>query len=1823
MKALFGYQIGEILQEGLNTVICRGIKKSDGSPVIIKRLKQDYPTLEQIAALRYEYEISHSLELPGVVNPLEFICDREIQAIVLEDFGGESLKDFLSQKTLSLQECLHLGMMLVEIIGQLHERQIIHKDIKPSNIIINPATCQVKIADFSIASRLWKENPTPMDPNLLEGTLAYMSPEQTGRMNRCIDYRTDYYSLGVSFYEMLTGQLPFTTADPMELIHAHMAKTPIPPHHLNREIPPVVSDIVMKLMAKTAEERYQSAAGIQYDLQCSLDRLQSQGAIAPFQVGARDKSAQLLIPQKLYGREREVATLMQAFQRVSFGAAEMMAIAGYSGIGKSFLVQEIHKPLVKKRGYFIKGKFDQFKRNIPYDALIQAFAELIRQLLTENRSKIAYWKQQILAAVGDNGQLIIDVIPTVERIIGKQPPVAQLGPTESQNRFHRVFQQFIRVFTQKQHPLVLFLDDLQWADSASLQFLDSLMSTPDTQYLLWIGAYRDNEVSAVHPLMQCIENMENAGAVVNSIQLTPLSLSDVKALVADTLESDRDLSDRNAASLPSAELAQLLFHKTGGNPFFLTQMLQSLATEKLLQFDFISGNWQWNIAQIQAIGITDKSVIELVARNIEKLPESTQELVKLAACIGNQFTLEVLAIARHQSQSETATELWAALQAGLILPASNAYKIPMLGEIAPETLRETPDRETFALKVPALQGSISYKFLHDRVQQAAYSLIPETQKKATHLNIGQLLLQSIPPEDREANIFTLVNQLNVGADTLELQTEKEELAQLNLIAGQKAKAATAYEAAVRYLNEGLNLLSPQSWTAQYQLTLHLHVEAVEAEYLNRNFQGANQLADIVLQRAQTLLDRASVYEKKLQFYIAQNQMAAAVDIALEVLEMLGISLPKNAGDMRAIAGLLSTKVAMAGKRIEDLAQLPEMTQPDKIAAMRILMNSVPPVFIAKPELFPLIVFTMIKLSLKYGNAPISAYAYAAYGMILCGIVGDIKQGSRFGELGLQLLGKLNAKPIAAKVYLTREFFIRHWQEHVRYTLDPLQKGIYSGLETGDQEFACHCAAFYCNYLFLSGEALPDVQLKQSNYLELMGEYKQAFQLYYGKIWHQVVLNLQGQFATAKTLAGPSFDEGQMLPQLIESGNRMVLFPVYLAKLFLHYCFGDYSAAVENACCALHYEEGALGTMNIPLHNFYYSLALLGDYPQVDAKTQKKYLKQVKRNQKKLKKWAVSGGANYQHKYELVAAELWRIQGKYAEAAEEYDRAIAGAQQSGYLPEAALAHELAGTFYLQRGKEKIARVYLTDAYYAYMTWGAGAKVSQLEQRYPQFLSRVPATAPLDITVTRTTKSSSTESTSAALDLSSLLKAYRAISGEILLDRLLDKLMQVLMENAGAQKGLLLLRHRDVSASDDNPLVLAAECSVEPENVIVMPFVPLEERPDLPISVINYVARTEETVVLNDAVNEELFAEDSYITTHQPKSIVGVPVRDRGTLTGVLYLENRLTVGAFTRDRLEILSLLAAQAAISLDNANLYQDLQRSAQREREKATELQRTLEKLQTTQVQLIQTEKMSSLGQLVAGVAHEINNPVGCIYSNLPHAEDYMEDLLELIALYQQHYPHPAPQIRDRLEEIELEFLVEDLPQVLRAMKIGADRIREIVQSLRTFSRVDEAEVKAVDLHAGIDSTLLILHNRLKPTADSSGINIIKEYGSLPPVECYPGQLNQVFMNIIANAIDALESNDQGQMTISIRTEVVGGDVVAIRISDNGPGIPESVRDRLFDPFFTTKPPGKGTGIGLSISYQIIADKHQGQIQCVSTPGKGTEFIIEIPLRQAHRKSA
>jgi PAS domain S-box-containing protein len=1491
MLSIPGVAVVTLLYESANSLVYRAIREADQGPIILKLLKESYPTPQELVRYRTEYRITQELKDPGVVRVYDLQKYQNSLVMFVEDFGGESLKVWMQQRKFSLKEFLEIALATTEILGQIHRGNIIHKDINPSNIVYNPQTEQLKIIDFGISTQLTRETPILKNPGVLEGTLAYISPEQTGRMNRALDYRTDFYSLGVTFYELLTGKLPFETEDALELVHCHIARQPVPPHEIEPRIPVILSLLVSKLMAKNAENRYQTAGGLKHDLEICLVQLQETSSIEEFDLGTRDITDRFLIPEKLYGRETEVSSLLAAFDRVCTGSAEMMLVAGFSGVGKTSVVNEVHKPIARQGGYFIKGKYDQFQRNIPFSAFVQAFRGLMGQLLSESDAQLQTWKTLILTAVGDSGQVLIEVIPELERIIGAQSPALELSGTAAQNRFNLLMQKFVQVFTQASHPLVMFLDDLQWADSASLKLLQLLMQ--DRGHLLVLGAYRDNEVSPTHPFMLTVDEIVKSGAVVNTITLQPLSLADLNQLVADTLICNLSFA---------RPLTELIYQKTKGNPFFSTQFLKSLYEDGQIIFappvsrlskGGTKGGWQCDIAQARLTHASD--VVEFMAAQLQKLPAKTQEVLKLAACIGAQFDLDTLAIVNEELPEQTASALWRALQEELILPITEGYKcfIP------------TDDRShTESITNP------TYRFLHDRVQQAAYSLIPEAERAIAHYQIGQLLLQQISPGAREERIFELVNQLNYGTTLVVEQQERDELAQLNLTACRKARLATAYQAAREYATVGLKLLGTDPWQGQYEMTLSLYDLAAEVAFLAGDFEHMNQWIEAVIDRAKTPLERVQVYQVKIQALVARNEFLEAIAIGQSVFQMLGVNLPENP-TLEDIWPVKQEIDALIGDRsIESFMYLPPMTEPQQLAIMQNAARLTPVCYMTGSKLYFLIVALQVKLSIQFGNSPVSPYCYAGYAFQLRILWGDMTKVPQFGQLGYQLASEPDAKNIRAATALLMGGYVGLWTIHLQETLPILLDGYQAGLETGNLEFMGYDAQLYCLNAYWCGQPLIELEPQIRAYYQQLCDLNQFTAANCVLAYWQAALILLGQSENEIPLRQDSYEE-KILAEAKVDFYRLSYF--YLYRFTLNYWLEDFAKAQHDAAQTRQYLAGGMGSIVEPIFYFYDSLTVLATLDEVMTQLEPQW-QRMQENQEKLKEWAHYAPMNYLHKYHLVEAQKHRVLGNKAEAIEMYDRAISGSKENKFLNEEALANELAAKFYIEWGKEKLAQTYMIEAYYGYVQWGATAKVTDLETRYPQLLAPIQP----GIKTAKTTGSVTTTGSGSNLDITTVMKAYQAISGEIMLDKLMSSLMKILMESAGAQRGYLIL-------SSQGKLLIEAEGKIDDNPVTVLQSISVENCQEVSSAIVNYVARTQESVVLDNAVREGQFTNDPYIQKHQPKSILCVPLINQSQIISIVYLENNLTAGAFTPERVELLKVLSGQAAISIQNSKLYTEV----------------------------------------------------------------------------------------------------------------------------------------------------------------------------------------------------------------------------------------------------------------------------------------------------------
>ncbi len=1510
METVNNYRIEEKLYEGNHSIVYRGWRIVDSwtQRAVLKILKKEYPPPEDVAKFRREYEITRDLgnAVPGVINVYGIEKYKNSFMMILEDFGGESLARLKQRNLLKLDltTFLHLAMGITEILSDIHRQNVIHKDINPSNIIWNPETNQLKIIDFCIAAVLPCETVELASPNALRGTLGYISPEQTGRMNRSLDFRTDFYSLGITFYELLTSRLPFETGDPLELVHWHIARTPAAPHQHNPEIPRVISDIIMKLMAKNAEDRYQCALGLKYDLQKCLDPLTAAGKCEEFAIGREDFSDKFQIPQKLYGREKEIETLLSAFERTSEGRTEMMLVAGYAGIGKTMLVQEIYKPIVQKRGYFISGKFHQFKQNIPYNSLVQAFQELVRQLLTESDEQIAQWKEKILNAVGANAQVIVDVILEVEWIIGKQEPVPELPPTQAQNRFNRVFQNFLRVFASPHHPLTIFLDDLQWIDLPSLKLIELFITEAGKECLFLIGAYRDNEVEPSHPLMRTISTLIQEEKNVHILTLGPLCLTAVNQLIADAL---------HCSPGKTTSLSELCRQKTGGNPLFLRQFLHTLYQQKLIRFDNKNIRWRWHTEKIKQAGFTD-NVVDLMVGKIRTLQERTQNALKFAAAVGACFTLKILSLVTLKTPEQTADDLWEALQENFIFPVNEKYKYAQI---------------SFQSGFTSITGLAEYKFTHDRFQQAAYSLIEKKERAEIHLKIGRLILENTPKEKHEEKIFDIVNHLNAGLELVTQQSDISgiDMAKLNLLAARKAKSSVAYQNALEYAKAGMQLLQElllpgDSWQSQYGLTYQLYKERAEIEYLNGNFHQAQSLLMLILDKARWNLEKAGIYGLLIVMATLQARYQQAIDIGRNALQLFGIHLPHEHLIDEILKANRKLQRKLHGKDITLLLEEPEMKNPEKRAALKVLCAIGPLCYLTNHELMALVAMEMVNLALDYGQAPELGYAYATYGMVIVMYIGDYQLAFQLGKAAIAISERFHDLSMKSQACLIFNASINHWVKHIKEGNAINEEGFCAGLDSGELQYTGYLLIYKNLHAFYQGKNIQDILENILGDLRFCKKTKNQWSIDAITGCQLALNNLFGKTANLLSFDGKDITEVRYLKNCQTHHSFYALSCYMVLKAQILYLYGHVEEA--HRCISRAKELSVFVATCIPETdlNFYQSLIILSRYPHIGEEQKKEFWEYLSVNQRQMKTWAESCKENFLHKYLLVKAEMARVTAKKLEAMNLYDQAIESARENGFIQNEALANELAAEFYLELGLKKIARLYMTDALYGYKMWGAKRKVQDLEARYPRLFLGVFEEKELKVK-----EKSEIEVRADLFDLMTFIKASAALSSEIVLEELLKKMMRFVIENAGAEKGVFLL-----ADDEKGTLVIEAMAAVDDRDVEVMQSIPFEDLGarglPLPLSqaIVNYVVRTRKNVILHDAAREGQFIHDGYVKTQKPKSVLCMPLMYQCSLIGILYLENNLICGTFTEERVQMLDLLSSQMAISIVNARTHNRLE---------------------------------------------------------------------------------------------------------------------------------------------------------------------------------------------------------------------------------------------------------------------------------------------------------
>jgi len=1829
-----GYSGLRVVWEDGDRVFCRGWR--DGADdarnmVLVVLPAAEHPTSDSLNRLTHEYGLKDDLDDAWAARPIALTPHNDRMTLVLKDPGGAPL-DRLLGKPLDVSHFLRIAIPLAGALRQVHERGLIHKDIKPANILVDAASGGVWLTGFGIASRLPRERQSPAPPESIAGTLAYMAPEQTGRMNRSIDARSDLYALGVTLYQMLTDSLPFTAADPMEWVHCHIARKPVPPSERLETIPGVVSTVILKLLAKTAEERYQTAAGLERDLRRCLAAWEAQHRIDAFPLGQQDTPDRLLIPQKLYGREHEIDTLLAAFDRViTSGRPELVLLSGYSGIGKSAVVNELHKALVPPRGLFASGKFDQYKRDIPYTTLGQAFQSLVRSLLSQSEAELGRWCDSLNEALGQNGQLIVNLVPELELVIGKQPPVADLPPQDTQNRFQLVFQRFLGVFARKEHPLALFLDDLQWLDAATLDLLEHLVTHSEVRHLLLVGAYRDNEISPSHPLVRTLETIRKAGALVQEISLAPLAREDLGRLIADTLSCEPDRA---------APLARLVHEKTGGNPFFAIQFISALAEEGLLRFDHDAARWRWELDRLHAKGYTD-NVVDLMVGKLTRLPVETQAALQQLACLGNVAEITMLSTVLGKSNEEVRSDLWGAGRLEL---------------------------------VERLDGS--YKFVHDRVQEAAYSLIPERLRAETHLCIGRLLVVHTPAEKREEVIFEIVNQLNRGAALITSRDEREQLAELNLIAGRRAKATTAYASALTYLTAGAALLPEDSWQRQHELTFALELHRAECEFLTGALAEAEQRLNVLATRAASTVDRATVVCLCADLYTTLGQNARAIAVGLDYLRHLGIHWSPHPTEEEARREYDRIWSQFGSRPIEELVDLPLMTDPSSLATLNVLTKVFAAAMYTEANLACLVICRAVNLSLERGNCDGSTFAYVMLGAVAGASFGDYRAGFRFGQLGYELVEQRRLTGFQARVYNQFGTHVLPWTRHVKSGRDLLRRAFEVAKKNGDLTFSAYPRHALTTNLLAVGDPLPEVQREVEHGLAFAD-----------KTGFRVVIDLIAiQLGLIRTLRGltpkfGSFNDAQFDEIRIEhrlAGNPDLAraeFSYWTRKLQARFLAGDYTSAVNAASRAQSLLWIARYAVEAAEYHFYGALSRAAVCDIAAADQRQQHVAALADHHRQLEVWAENCLDNFENRAALVGAEIARLEGRELDAEHLYEQAIHSARDYGFIHNEALANELASRFYAARGFEKIARVYLQEARYGYLRWGADGKVRQLELLHPHLRD-----APVPASPTATIGAPVEQ-----LDVGTVLKAAQAVSGEIVLDKLIKTLLRIAVEHAGAERGLLILFPGDEPRITAEATTSSGQVEVTLRQAAVSPA-------ELPESVLHYMIRTRKSVILDDALAQNPFSADEYIGQKHARSVLCLPLVKQSKLIGVLYLENNLTSHVFTPTRISVLELLASQAAISLENARLYNDLQKREAKIRrlvdsniigimignfrgrvieaneaflhmlgysredlisgrvwwtkltpaewapadqdalaqmsatgsckpfEKEffrkdgsrvpilvggafferkpdegvvfvidmTDRKRAEEKLRASeqrfldaQMELAHVTRVTTLGELTASISHEVNQPLAAVVNAAGACLRWLDG--------------GTPNLDEARRA--LDWIIKE-----------GNRASEVIRRVRALVNKTDIEKVPLDVNDIVREAIALVQREM----DSHRVSLRMELAlALPMILADRVQLQQVIINLVMNGIEAMQSVTDRPRELVIRSQQAETGVL-VTVIDTGVGIFAENADRLFNAFFTTK--SSGMGMGLSICRSIV-EAHGGRLWVTANVPHGATFQFTLPV--------
>lgn len=1701
-----GYRIEDEINRSPRSAIWRAIRLDDELPVVLKTINKTYPSPGDLSRIQHEARILERIQGPGIIGLHGLERWGNNLAIVLEDCGARSLAELgLDRHPMPVDAFVQLAIPVVRALATAHQ-QIVHKNLTPQNILWNPQTREARLIDFGCSADLLRDRGSVSGDEYLDGSLPYLAPEQTGRMHRALDPRTDLYSLGIVFYTLLCGRLPFQAVDPLEWIHFHLARQPEPPASLDPRIPEALSDVVCKLLAKNPEDRYQSTIGLVEDLETIAGQWGASGRVEPLVLGQGDRPITFEVPRRLYDRQHELSALLRAVDAAAAGTRRLAVVAGKGGVGKSALVEEIRKNVKLRGGWFLEGKVDQYRRQIPYSAIAQALSGAAEQILAEPPGRLATWKSRILETMNPYGRLAIDLVPRLAAVMGPQPELAPLNPSEEQNRFLGAICRLVGVFARREHPVVLFLDDLHWADVATLGLIPRLLAAPEIEALLIVCAFRDNEVAPGQPLKLLLEDLKRSPRV-DWIQLGELDLATVVAITADSLWAEADRA---------RPLGEAVFQITGGSPFLVGEFLRSLHADGKIAFDRSRRMWTWSLDDIRRAP-TSLDAIAFMGERLELLPDPTQEALTKAAFLGISFGLGDLARALGQTSEVAARQLDPALEAGLVVEGA--------GPAALQGAPEDPGR--------------TYRFAHDHVQQAAFARMPEDLRPIEHLRIGRLKLTGLSARERAENAIDLVSHLNCGLDWIADPTERLDLARLNLEAGRRSKASVAYRQAFEFLSAATDLLAEDAWQSNYELAFEIAHLYASCAYLCDESERASARIEEILSHCRSPEDRAKVMILRAAVFTYRDQLPQAIDAAIEALAHLGVRLSRKPSMLAVAADLAAAKLAQGRRRAQDLDSAPLLCDPTAQLVLRALSEFLAPAYLSGNDtLFASAMLKRATLCLKLGNGPEAVSAYASYAVLLAGIK-DLRGAFEFGQLSLRLIDRFPAQETRCFTLVMYVIFCHSWSCPWR-DLDPLiKRAIDAGIASGDYLFMAYACAIYTLWN-------PDIDLQTSidvnvPYLELCQRAGYTNAIDTATLGIQIARALTGATAGPLSLSDSGFDEAQCLERMTRAQYVTGLAQFRLYKLVAACMAQEWEAAWFQLAEAERHAHALAGSPYL-VELSVYGFMCAAEIARRRGRQAAKARSLMRRFERRMRRWAAHCPQNFEHHHLLMQAVSARGSGRLDRAASLFARAAEAADRNGYLRYRAHAHEAAADFFAQRGARTLANEHLSEAHYLYKRWGAALKVQALEAAFPDLSA--PAAAP-------EAPGPSEPARTSDLDLRTVMKASSALAAEIDMPRLLEQLVAIMVENAGARRGALFI-------CKDGDCRLEASFDLASGQSEVLKSIPLDDALACK-KMVRLAYRTGETIVADDAQADDRFRDDPHVRASGVRSMLCLPIRYHEGFNAVLYLENDLAAKVFDPDRVEVLTMLASQAAVSIENSELISHFQE---------------MDRLKVN---------------FINAASHELRTPLASIKG---YAEFLEDEIAGPLVKAQKDYVHEIQE--------------------------GVERLRRLVDDLLDFARLEAGTFQVSMQETDLVQIVASAVSSVQPLAQRARVHLHLADAQLArlPVVVDPMRIEQVVLNLLGNALKFTPPG--GSVTLSMTATQ---ELVRVEVNDTGIGISDRDRPLIFEKFFqvdpsTTRAHG-GAGLGLAISKALV-EAHGGSIGAASEPGKGSKFWFTLPRRPA-----